>query len=374
MNLNRCFVMMCLIASGWSHVAFAADARDALIDAQTKTGEKVNAEQGSSLSDGKGRVYQIDGTATMTRQGSPVEEKLKVGDLVKVGDTISTNEKSSVSIAFDYLKKNAVHIPAESKAVFDSIEPNDIKLENGSIFNAVDGLTAGSSWKVTTPVAVAAVRGTVYLVRFESATGQFYAATVDVPDDGKTSAIEIQLVDSDGSANVPEGKEISLKEGEAPSSDMVQDLSPEAVAEIQQFFEQLKNERESIEENIEQQASDMADGEMPNEESAESTESEEIAESTESTESMGDEGASEDSSMAENSNEDLGDKGFEGDSSFTDFESGPSGMDMMESTESPISDMMPEFDSSEDFKDQLGQDELEENESDEQDYPVEGTA
>lgn len=289
----------------------AADSRDALIDAQMKTGEKVNAEQGNSLGDGKGHVYQIDGKAMITRQGSPVESKLKVGDLIQVGDAIYTKEKSSVSITFDYLKKNAVHIPESSRAIFNSIEPTDIKLDNGSIFNAVEGLPQGSSWKVTTPVAVAAVRGTVYLVRFETETGEFYAATVDIPDDGRSSAIDIQLIERDGLANVPEGKEITLREGDTPSDDIVKDLSPEGVAEIQKFFQQLQSEQEQAEDNAKSEA-----------EKSETSEESQAPESQES---------------------DLG----------------SSGEDMSNVSESPVAQNQPELDPGEDFKEELGQDQIE---------------
>lgn len=229
-------------------MAFASDARDALVDIQVQTAEKVNSQQDMTLSDGLARVYQVKGKAFLIKQDSPQEMPVKVGDEIKMGDVVYTLKGASVSIAFDYLKKNAVQIPQESKAFFQSIEPTDIKLESGSVFSAVDGLPQGSTWKVTTPSAVAAVRGTVYLVRFETASGEFYAATVDVPDDGKDSAIDIQLIEGDGEAFVPEGKEITLREGEPLSSDLVQDLSPEAIAQIKQFFEQLKEERESAEE------------------------------------------------------------------------------------------------------------------------------
>jgi hypothetical protein len=234
---------------------FAADSRDAMIDAQVKTGEKINSEQGNTLSDGMARVYQVKGKAVMVKKDSPIEVAVKVGDKIQAGDTIYTPDGASVSIAFDYLKKNAVQIPPASRALFNSIEPTDIKLESGSVFSAVDGLPQGSSWKVTTPVAVAAVRGTVYLVRFETASGEFYTATVDIPDDGKSSAVDIHLIEKDGEANVPEGKEITLREGDPLGPDLVQDLSPEAIAEIRKFFEELKSEREEVEEQAAEETS-----------------------------------------------------------------------------------------------------------------------
>lgn len=226
-----------------SSIAFADAARDALVDLGVSEGIQKTVQAEASLTDGKAYVYKVDGKAVLVKSGSPIEANVKVGDLIQPGDKILTEKNASVAIAFDYLKKNAVQIPSETQAVFNSIEPTDIKLEDGSVFSAVDGLVKGSSWKVTTPAAVAAVRGTVYLVSYESSNGEFFAATVDVPDDGKTSAIEIQPIDGKGEAFVPEGKEISLREGEAPSNEMVQDLKPEVVTEIKQFFEVLKTER-----------------------------------------------------------------------------------------------------------------------------------
>ncbi len=219
---------------------FCANARDAAIDAHVFTPKPDGSEK-----DGKAKVYELQGKAMLTSKGSPEERALKVGDEIRVGDAIYTEKGASISISFDNRKQNAVRIPAETKATFTSIEPTDIKLDDGSIFSVINGLAKGSTWKVTTPSAVAAVRGTVFLVRYEAANGQMYAATVDVPDDGKTSAIEIQSLDGSNSTQVVEGKEISMKEGETPTTEMVQDLSPEAVAEIQAFFEQVVAEQQA---------------------------------------------------------------------------------------------------------------------------------
>ncbi|HRK61625.1 MAG TPA: FecR domain-containing protein [Candidatus Omnitrophota bacterium] len=291
---------------------FAADSRDALIDAQMESAEGLKAQQEPTLKDGLGYVHQVAGKAMMAAEGNPVEKKLKVGDVVKAGDQIYTEKKSSVSIVFDFLKQNAVHIPELSRAVFTSIEPNDIKLETGSIFSAVDGLPKGSTWKVTTPVAVAAVRGTLYLVRFQAESGEFYAATVDVPDDGRDSAIEISLITADNLASIAEGKQITLREGDSSGlQDMVQDLNPEAVKEIQQFFDQIKGDQEKT-----------------------------LAAAVQG--------------YLDNKHETQGNESSDDNSSWDDI-----GSDMSEKTEMQVNDNLPNLDPSEDFKDQHGQKDLE---------------
>lgn len=194
--------------------------------------------------DGKARVYEIKGDVKITSSGSPVEKKLKKGTTIKPGDTITTGAGAVASIAFDENYKNAVYIPENSQALIVSIEPTEIKIQNGSIYSAIDGLPQGSTWKVSTPVAVAAVRGTLYVVRFMLTDGTFYAATVNVPDDGNTSSIDIEELTGDVGANVPEGKEITFKDGQDPDMSMVSDLDPSTVQEILQFFRELKELRE----------------------------------------------------------------------------------------------------------------------------------
>ncbi len=215
---------------------------DPYLPAAMQTGTVVLGQ-----TDGKARVYEIQGDVRRSESGSPVEKKLKKGDTIRPGDTITTGSGAVVSITFDEDYKNAVHIPENSQALVVSIEPTEIKIQNGSIYSAIDGLPQGSTWKVATPVAVAAVRGTLYVVRFMLTDGTFYAATVNVPDDDKSSSIDIEELTGDIGANVPEGKEITFKDGEDPDMSMVSDLDPAAVQEILQFFQELKQLREENE-------------------------------------------------------------------------------------------------------------------------------
>lgn len=209
--------------------------------------------QGGSVilgqTDGKARVYIVKGDVKRAKEGSPVEKKLKKGDTIEPGDTIYTGKGATTSITFDENYKNAVQIPENSQAVIVSIEPTEIKVTNGSIYSAIDGLPQGGTWKVSTPAAVAAVRGTLYVVTFLAADGSFYAATVDVPDDGKSSSIDIQEIDGTTDANVPEGKEITFKEGETPDPSLVGDLDPSTIEEILEFFRQLQELRDQNDNN-----------------------------------------------------------------------------------------------------------------------------
>ncbi len=263
-------VLLGLLICFYMTSAYATNLRDAAIDALVFSPKPDGSEK-----DGMAKVYELQGKAVITPKGSPEERNLKVGDEINKGDSVFTEKGAKISISFDNQKKNAIQIPEDSRAIFTSIEPTDIKLENGSIFSVVNGLAQGSTWKVTTPSAVAAVRGTVFLVRYEAANGKMYAATVNVPGDGKTSAIEIQSLNGGATTEISEGKEISMKAGEAPSSEMVQDLSPEAVSEVQNFFEQVSSESEALEKSDDNESKSEAEsdnsGENPQDKSLEDT-------------------------------------------------------------------------------------------------------
>ena len=199
-----------------------------------------------SARDGAATIHKVTGYAVLTKMGNPIEKDLKVGDVIQSGDQIQTGTGSALTIYFDKSKQNAIRIPAETSAVFTSIEPTSIELKSGSVFNVVDGLANGSSWKVTTPSAVAAVRGTVFMITFIG--GKFYAATLNVPNDGKTSAIEVTSIADESKVNVFEGKEVSLEKTESLSIDKVVDLHPETVSTLQSFFQEVQSERHAIEE------------------------------------------------------------------------------------------------------------------------------
>ncbi|HRK61622.1 MAG TPA: FecR domain-containing protein [Candidatus Omnitrophota bacterium] len=273
-NKQISFILACLLVPA---IAFAqSSARDSDIDLKLNAGDLAGvapptgsqaiplapaagpqkfidpylpaAMQGGAVilgqTDGKARVYEVKGDAKRSSAGSPIEKKLKKGDTIKAGDTIITGSGSVASITFDENYKNAVYVPENSQALIVSIEPTEIKIQNGSVYSAIDGLPHGSTWKITTPVAIAAVRGTLYVVRFVLADGTFYAATVNVPDDDKTSSIDIQELTGETGANVPEGKEITFKDGEIPDASLVSDLDPSTVQEILDFFQNLKELRD----------------------------------------------------------------------------------------------------------------------------------
>lgn len=224
-----------------------------------ETGQSVAASVESDK-DEKAMVYEVEGEVLITKKGSPTEKKLKVDDEIEAGDSVYTKKGASISISFDDEKLNTVKIPADSEAIFTSIEPTTIELKDGSIFNAFDGLAEGSTWKIVTPVAVAAVRGTQFEVEYSASSGEFSTATYDDTNESKSSAVEIQSPMGGEALRIIEGKEMSFKRGQTMTQKLVKNLSPERVQRSQKMRKEIIQQRKKPIERKNRKDQNMANG------------------------------------------------------------------------------------------------------------------
>ena len=202
--------------------------------------------------DKKGRVYELSGKSKIST-ASGKWKAIEVDQIIQEGDVIITEAQSSVSIVFDDHFLNVIFVPENTRAEFRTIEPTDIFLEDGTIYNLVNGLPVNSEWKITTPTAVAAVRGTFYVIQFQAANGDFFAATFYVPDEtlgetGEPSVIEVTELDSGGqpgnSVNLPEGFQLSLSEGEAIDPSLVEAVGQDMADQMMGFLNSVAGYRE----------------------------------------------------------------------------------------------------------------------------------
>lgn len=193
--------------------------------------------------DKQARVYDLRGRVRMIKKDVHVWKKVKKGTILKEGDAILTDKESMASITFDEAYLNVVHIPENTRAVFRTIEPTDIHLEDGRLYNILDGLRPGTEWRVSTPVAVTAARGTFYLVNYTASNGDFLTATVEVPDDGQTSSVKVIEILQNGSQGasvaVPEGKQIHLAAGQSPDPSLLEAIDPQWLQQIEEVLEKL---------------------------------------------------------------------------------------------------------------------------------------
>ncbi len=120
-------------------------------------------DKDQSLIDHQATVLSIEGTAQILKKSFPSWQELKAGARVDQGDQIKTSENSAVNIQYDLFMQNHCRISANTIAEFKSIEPTQVNLVDGTIFNMLNGLPAGSPYEVTSPTVVASVRGTVFV-------------------------------------------------------------------------------------------------------------------------------------------------------------------------------------------------------------------
>ncbi len=197
----------------------------------------------SDRADKKARVFEVSGNVKVTKKGSADWKKLRANTWIEEGDTVLTEKGGKASVAFDAKYLNVTHIPENTRAIFRSIEPLDLFIEDGTVFNMFDGLTPNSQWKVSTPTAVAAVRGTYFVVRFTAANGDIFTATFNVPDDGHESKVELKDVQSGSAVDIPEGKEVDLKEGETLDASQLDDISQEWLDQIEELLKEVAEKR-----------------------------------------------------------------------------------------------------------------------------------
>ncbi len=197
-------------------------------------------------SDKKAKAFLVKGDVKIAKKSGKDWKALENGMLVEEGDIILTAKNATASVTFDANYGNVSHLPGNTRAVFRSIEPTDIYLEDGTIYNFFDALPKNSHWKVSSPTAVAAVRGTQFFVSFTTASGEYFVGTFLVPDDGSDS--EIQLTDvrqgtEDDVLNIPEDFQIHLKEGQPFDEALLEKMNAQWRQAIEEFLNELEKLR-----------------------------------------------------------------------------------------------------------------------------------
>ncbi len=209
---------------------------DDLLDPATGLSSDQTLLPVSTPDDHQAVVVSISGTARILKRDSEEWQPIEKGMLVATGDQVVTEQGSFVDIAYDEKFKNIARIEEKTKAEFRSIEPTDLYLEDGTIFNALDGLSPGSTYQVSTATAVAAVRGTRFDVSYMASTREFNVTTLPVPEDGHESRVVVQSILPEGNLSseveVQEGFQLHLNHRENPTPELVHEILPEKLEEL----------------------------------------------------------------------------------------------------------------------------------------------
>lgn len=202
------------------------------------------------LNDHRARVIDFKGDVRVLKRDAEEWQPLQKDMILEVGDQILTGKESFVDISYDSNFLNIARIQEKTKAEFLNIEPTILRLEDGSVFSALDGLEKGSSYQIATPTAVAAVRGTHFEVSYDAMTGDFLAATLPVPDDGHESFILIQNAFEGGDGHqisLGEGEQVQVEAGQTVDTLQVQAVDPALVEKAQEALAEFAGKIENFE-------------------------------------------------------------------------------------------------------------------------------
>lgn len=109
-----------------------------------------------------------EGNAWVVRKDSSVKSSLNIGDPIYKGDEIQVTQGNTVQLAFDKEAQNVIQMDGNTKVQFASSNPPRLDLKSGKLYALLDKKGIESQFKIYTPTAVAAVRGTHYSVSFAS--------------------------------------------------------------------------------------------------------------------------------------------------------------------------------------------------------------
>lgn len=198
-----------------------------------------------------GIINFMTGDVTITSGGNTV--KANVGDAVTQGMVIKTGAKSVVDIHFNssvirVLEKSSVVMKELIKDLASNKELSEFYIENGKLFSKVSRkLVEGEKFSVTSPTAVAGVRGTEFLVEEENGKSRISCieGTVAVKEPEKADT-EFVLVEAGKEAEIEKGKPVS-----------VNDLKQQNLENIRRIKDEIKELREDIRKKFEEQREEI---------------------------------------------------------------------------------------------------------------------
>ncbi len=138
-------------------VLFAPRLRESVSGPVARAGEPIRA-----------MAMLVQGEVTVLVPGAPEPKSLTSGTVLVEGSRIETGKGGRADLAFS--RGSIVRVNANSQLVVQNLrklegaENVGLHLEQGSVFNLVERLNQKSEYVVTTPTAIAGVRGTAFQV------------------------------------------------------------------------------------------------------------------------------------------------------------------------------------------------------------------
>ena len=162
----------------------------------------------SALSDAAEITY-IKGGVQVQVSGQQTWKRAEVGMKVDLGDSVRTALWSKADIALDTAKKNLLRLEGQTLVVLNSSIPGEVNrfdLSHGKVYANIAEAKAGLTYEVSTPSAVAGVRGTGLSVESDNKGDEVstYEKSVGVKSFDKSKKVVSEIV-------VPEGFKTMVK-------------------------------------------------------------------------------------------------------------------------------------------------------------------
>jgi hypothetical protein len=208
-------------------------------------------KDGPSIVQNDGLINFTTGDVKIINNGQAVTAN--TGDTITQGMTVKTGAKSIVDIYFQgsvirILEKSSVVMTELVRNLSDNKELTELYVENGKVFSKVTRkLTEGEKFRVSTPTAVAGVRGTEFLVSEEN--GKSNIACIE----GKVAVKEFGSEDS-AFVDIEAGKEADIEKGKPIA---VNELKQQNLENIRRIKDEIKELREDIRRKFEEQREEI---------------------------------------------------------------------------------------------------------------------
>jgi hypothetical protein len=168
---------------------------------------------GAAAADKAGDVVLVRGKAQIERSTGTVPAQIKAALLES--DSVATRSRSRVKMLFR--DDSILTIGSNSRLVIKKYLYNPKNKKAESLYELADGklrsVAGGPGFKVVTPTAFAAARGTLFTVSYDPETG---TTTINVTE----GAVEVRNVDTgvEGVQVVKAGESTSVKANEPPTT------------------------------------------------------------------------------------------------------------------------------------------------------------
>jgi len=204
-------------------------------------------------------VTFILGDVTVKR-GSSEPEKLSMGEKIGINDEIVTGDSSNVTLQID--ETGIVRILEKSKFTFTALKTNgatEIALAQGSVFSKVIKINKNDSYKVKTPLCIAAVRGTEFLTSYDSNKSEVQVLGGKVAVDSLDEKIE-KIADGENGVSVDSDgikfKEYKLNKVQTATlekyalADYIENLDDKSTDELKTIGESVIEKEKALNDTI----------------------------------------------------------------------------------------------------------------------------